>query len=282
MNKTSNIKITFCPGPGAVLPEWHSNQKEFFGRGDFEYKKLKLKTINWIKKISGQDEVIPVAGAGTTAAIVALNTFLTNKGYRTLTGSIEQQEHEKKRRKGKYKFALDQFQGTNGKSSVSKVNHSYFASRMKTWSLMREELLFKSRQYQRFKLYSMRQKALSQIAKDLLKDSLLKSLKENKKLIGTITSYYFKEHKTVDVGILIGDKSISGSGYGKESWKLYIDHLSAQKNIRKITAGTLSCNISMLKLIEFSDMVPDGTRKNHEIVDNKLYDVLYFAKFINQ
>lgn len=106
--------------------------------------------------------------------------------------------------------------------------------------------------------------------------------KENKKLIGTITSYYFKEHKTVDVGILIGDKSISGSGYGKESWKLYIDHLSAQKNIRKITAGTLSCNISMLKLIEFSDMVPDGTRKNHEIVDNKLYDVLYFAKFINQ
>ena len=79
MNKTSNIKITFCPGPGAVLPEWHSNQKEFFGRGDFEYKKLKLKTINWIKKISGQDEVIPVAGAGTTAAIVALNTFLTNK-----------------------------------------------------------------------------------------------------------------------------------------------------------------------------------------------------------
>ena len=79
MNKTSNIKITFCPGPGAVLPEWHSNQKEFFGRGDFEYKKLKRKTINWIKKLSGQDEVIPVAGAGTTAAVVALNTFLTNK-----------------------------------------------------------------------------------------------------------------------------------------------------------------------------------------------------------
>ena len=52
--------------------------KEFFGRGDFEYKKLKLKTINWIK-VKRTDEVIPVAGAGTTAAIVALNTFLTNK-----------------------------------------------------------------------------------------------------------------------------------------------------------------------------------------------------------
>ena len=105
--------------------------------------------------------------------------------------------------------------------------------------------------------------------------------RDNKKLIGTMTSYFFKEHKTVDVGILIGDKSISGQGYGKESWKLYLDYLSVQKNIRKITAGTVACNISMLKLIEFSDMVPDGKRKNHEIVNNKLYDVLYFAKYIN-
>ena len=105
--------------------------------------------------------------------------------------------------------------------------------------------------------------------------------KENKKLIGTITSYYFKEHKTVDVGILIGDKSISGSGYGKESWKLYIDHLSAQK-YKKNNCWYIIMQHFNVEAIEFSDMVPDGTRKNHEIVDNKLYDVLYFAKFINQ
>ena len=79
MKNLKNTKITFCPGPGAVIPQWFTYQKEYFGRGDLEYKRLKEKTLKWLKKISGQEEVIPVAGAGTTAAIVALNTFLSKK-----------------------------------------------------------------------------------------------------------------------------------------------------------------------------------------------------------
>ena len=31
-------KLTLCPGPGASTPEWKNSQKEFFGRGDDEYK----------------------------------------------------------------------------------------------------------------------------------------------------------------------------------------------------------------------------------------------------
>ena len=34
-------KLTLCPGPGASIPEWKNSQKEFFGRGDDEYKKIK-------------------------------------------------------------------------------------------------------------------------------------------------------------------------------------------------------------------------------------------------
>ncbi len=79
MNNSLNAKITFCPGPGAVIPEWFSEQKEYFGRGDEDYTKLKKKTLNWLKKISGQDEIIPIPGAGTTAAIVAFNTFLNGR-----------------------------------------------------------------------------------------------------------------------------------------------------------------------------------------------------------
>ena len=79
MKKLNNTKVTFCPGPGAILPEWFSYQKEYFGRGDREYDQLKDKTISWLKKLSGQDEIIPVAGAATTAAIVAFNTFLFKK-----------------------------------------------------------------------------------------------------------------------------------------------------------------------------------------------------------
>ena len=80
------MRITFCPGPGAIIPEWTEGQTEFFGRGDHYYKIIKKKTLNWIKKISKQDEIIPIAGSGTAAAIVAFNTFLKGKVCIVKTG----------------------------------------------------------------------------------------------------------------------------------------------------------------------------------------------------
>jgi len=77
--KKNYTRITFCPGPGAFIPEWVEGQTEFFGRGDFLYKKTKSKTISWLKKISGQPKIMPIAGSGTTAGIVAFNTFLNKK-----------------------------------------------------------------------------------------------------------------------------------------------------------------------------------------------------------
>ena len=87
MENLLKSKVTFCPGPGAVLKDWYLFQEEFFGRGDKRYKSIKFKTLQWIKKKSGQDIIIPVAGAGSTAAIVAFNSFLSgniliiNTGY---------------------------------------------------------------------------------------------------------------------------------------------------------------------------------------------------------
>ena len=81
------MRITFCPGPGAIIPEWKISQVEVFGRNDKYYEKVKSKTLNWIKKISEQDEVVPVSGASSTAAILSFNSFLSgsvcvvNTGY---------------------------------------------------------------------------------------------------------------------------------------------------------------------------------------------------------
>ena len=72
-------RLTFCPGPGALIPEWTKSQKEFFGRNDKEYKKIKDETLNWLKKISKKDNIIPISGSGTNAAVVAINTFLTGR-----------------------------------------------------------------------------------------------------------------------------------------------------------------------------------------------------------
>ncbi len=79
MSISKNTKITFCPGPGALIPEWLISQKEYFGRGDQEYTKIKVETINWLKKISKKEEIIPIAGSGTTAGLLAFNTFLEGK-----------------------------------------------------------------------------------------------------------------------------------------------------------------------------------------------------------
>ena len=46
--KNNSMRNTFCPGPGAVIPEWSEGQTEFFGRGDNHYTSVKKKTFNLV------------------------------------------------------------------------------------------------------------------------------------------------------------------------------------------------------------------------------------------
>ena len=106
MKNLSNTKISFCPGPGAVIPEWFQNQKQFFGRGDNEYEKIKSKTIKWLKKKSGQDQIIIIPGAATTAAIIALNTFIENEVIVVNTGFYSERWFNYLKKNEKTKNAL--------------------------------------------------------------------------------------------------------------------------------------------------------------------------------
>ncbi len=97
--------------------------------------------------------------------------------------------------------------------------------------------------------------------------------------IGTLTAYVLGHHGTVDVGIMIGDKSIWGQGYGQDAWSTLINWLLKQEGIRKLTAGTLACNYGMIKLMERSGMTLEAVRKAQEIVAGCPVDILYYAKF---
>lgn len=97
--------------------------------------------------------------------------------------------------------------------------------------------------------------------------------------VGTMTAYLSSHHGTVDVGIMIGDKSVWGQGYGQDAWDTCTNWLLEQGNIRKLTAGTLACNAGMIKLMERSGMAQEAVRKAHEIVDGRPVDVLLYAKF---
>ena len=112
-------------------------------------------------------------------------------------------------------------------------------------------------------------------------DNLFSSVRrlDTDQAVGTMTAYISNHHGTVDVGILIGDTSVWGGGYGQDAWNIFTDWLLAQNSIRKLTAGTLACNVAMIKMMERSGMQPDGVRKAQEIVDGAPQDILHFAKF---
>jgi len=101
----------------------------------------------------------------------------------------------------------------------------------------------------------------------------------NGRAIGTMTAYRAVPHGTVDVGIMIGDRACWGGGYGQDAWDTVLAWLLGRPDIRKVTAGTLACNRGMLRLIERSGMVLEGTRRAQEIVDGAPQDVVLFGKF---
>lgn len=97
--------------------------------------------------------------------------------------------------------------------------------------------------------------------------------------IGTMTAYMSRHHGTVDVGIMIGDMSVWGMGYGQDAWNTFTAWLLERKDIRKLTAGALACNYGMIKLMERSGMMLEAVRRAQECVEGQPVDVLYYAKF---
>ena len=88
-----NEKITFCPGPGAYIPEWINNQKEYFGRGDKEYTLIKKKTFSWLKRLSGKKNIVSIGWSASTAAIIAFENFLSGKILIINTGYYSKRWH---------------------------------------------------------------------------------------------------------------------------------------------------------------------------------------------
>jgi len=98
-------------------------------------------------------------------------------------------------------------------------------------------------------------------------------------MIGTMTAYVSPPHGTADMGIMIGDEATQGCGYGFDAWRTLMTWLLDMQGLRKVTAGTLACNLQMLKLIRGSGMQPDGIRRQQEIIEGLPQDLVYFARF---
>lgn len=97
--------------------------------------------------------------------------------------------------------------------------------------------------------------------------------------VGTMTAYVSLPHETVDIGILIGRKSVWGSGVGQDAWNTLVNWFIEQLRIRKVTAGTLSSNIAMLRLMECSGMHCEAIRPKQELLDGVPVDIHYYGKY---
>lgn len=105
--------------------------------------------------------------------------------------------------------------------------------------------------------------------------------KGNGKHIGNIKMDPINQvHSLGEFGILMGDKSEWGKGYGKEASKKIMDFFfEKEEPLRKITLGVVEQNSAAIKLYEKLGFVVEGIYKDHVNYDGKYYSVLRMAKF---
>jgi RimJ/RimL family protein N-acetyltransferase len=103
---------------------------------------------------------------------------------------------------------------------------------------------------------------------------------EDDKPIGTMTAYVSPNHGTADLGILIGDRSVWGQGYGQDAWDTLCSHLMVYPRMRKLTCGTLASNEGMIRVAERSGMELECRRRAQELLEGEPIDIFYFARFV--
>lgn len=96
--------------------------------------------------------------------------------------------------------------------------------------------------------------------------------------IGTMTAYMDYINRVADVGILIGNTSFWGNGYGKEAWSAVVEWL-VNERVRKIEAGCMEPNRAMTKIFLSSKMKIEAVRKGHFLLNGKSVDMILAGRF---
>ena len=86
ITQTNNHKLMLTPGPAVILHENLQNLKPVFGRGDDEYTHMSESVTEWIKQLSGQDEVVTMQGSATLALELAAHSFVSGRVLLVSTG----------------------------------------------------------------------------------------------------------------------------------------------------------------------------------------------------
>lgn len=102
---------------------------------------------------------------------------------------------------------------------------------------------------------------------------------EDGRMVGTMTAYAAVPHGTVDMGIMVGSRSIWGRGVGQDAWNTLLNWLLGEAAVRKVTGGAMRCNLAMMRIMERSEMALEAVRPRQEMFDGEPHDLVYFGKY---
>jgi RimJ/RimL family protein N-acetyltransferase len=105
------------------------------------------------------------------------------------------------------------------------------------------------------------------------------SLIDSRQKIGTVTASINTDHGTTDLGILIGEKTVWGCGYGIDAWRTLARWVEVEHGVRKITGGALARNKAMIRILQKSKFHLEAVLRKQEIYCGVPEDILLYARF---
>lgn len=100
--------------------------------------------------------------------------------------------------------------------------------------------------------------------------------------VGNMSAAIDHANGSADLSIIIGEKRIWGTGVASKAWVSMIDELLHLYALRRVTAGTMSVNVPMIKLMERSGMQIEAVRPHHFLWEGQEVDLVLASKHARQ
>ena len=108
-------------------------------------------------------------------------------------------------------------------------------------------------------------------------------LKENSEYVGNIKIGSINQiHRYGDIGLIIGEKSVWGKGYGVEAINLVTRYAFDEINLNKVFSGIYANNVKSIKAFKKAGYREVGTLKEHRFCKGTYVDEILFEKCKNQ
>jgi len=157
---------------------------------------------------------------------------------------------------------------TDGVVRVISFNENHLNEKYISWLNDKDVVRYSEQRHFQHSLESCRKYYEHQILSDNYFLAIELVGKENRH-VGNIGLNVNKMNNILDLSIIVGDKTVWGSGVGTRAWRLALNGIFNNLKFRMVTAGTMELNESMIKLMKRSGMKIECILPDRFIFDDK-------------